>query len=295
MDERSSSSSSSASPFTTEDEIRDENLVGRILARKTAKKKKNRHNNNPNGMMGGIFEEEPTDIVCAVVCDGWNEGSYAYLTCLRNAEDCAQRKVDAAAIDVKISKDVVAAWEAAVTAASKEADAARLATNNAAYAADTANKYAINTKATAEAFAECSAFEACAELEGACCPDKEGEFLSCCSEEVPPASAECSAYEACAGLDGACCPDKEGEFLSCCSDESPPAPDEVEVDVVVVVEEDAPITPSFNITAAYDFIGESGPACAAYTMCENLVENCCPTEKGVMLDCCYGNPPDPVV
>jgi hypothetical protein len=145
------------------------------------------------------------------------------------------------------------------------------------------------------ASAECSAFEACAELEGACCPDKEGEFLSCCSEEVPPASAECSAYEACAGLDGACCPDKEGEFLSCCSDESPPAPDEVEVDVVVVVEEDAPITPSFNITAAYDFIGESGPACAAYTMCENLVENCCPTEKGVMLDCCYGNPPDPVV
>ena len=132
--------------------------------------------------MGGIFEEEPTDIVCAVVCDGWNEGSYAYLTCLRNAEDCAQRKVDAAAIDVKISKDVVAAWEAAVTAASKEADAARLATNNAAYAADTANKYAINTKATAEAFAECSAFEACAELEGACCPDKEDEFLSCCSD-----------------------------------------------------------------------------------------------------------------
>merc|ERR1711966_260124 len=106
--------------------------------------------------------------------------------------------------------------------------------------------------------------------------------------------AECSAYEACAGLDGACCPDKEGEFLSCCSDEPSPAPDEVEVDVVVVVEEDAPITPSFNITAAYDFIGESGPACAAYTMCENLVENCCPTEKGVMLDCCYGNPPDPV-
>merc|ERR1711865_646649 len=36
------------------------------------------------------------------------------------------------------------------------------------------------------------------------------------TEELPPASAECSAYEACAGLDGACCPDKEGDFLTCC-------------------------------------------------------------------------------
>ena len=89
---------------------------------------------------------------------------------------------------------------------------------------------------------ECSAYEACAELEGACCPDKEGEFLTCCQgipnvEEVSPpvpdaadTPKECSAYEACAGLDGACCPDKEGDFLTCCqgipNDEEEESPDD---------------------------------------------------------------------
>merc|ERR1711865_636061 len=38
-----------------------------------------------------------------------------------------------------------------------------------------------------------------------------------CSNICDGTPTECSAYEACAGLDGACCPDEEGKFLACCA------------------------------------------------------------------------------
>ena len=55
--------------FPSEDAIRDEKLVGRILSRKTAKKT-NSHNNNHNGtmMMDGIVGAEPVLPVCDDVC-----------------------------------------------------------------------------------------------------------------------------------------------------------------------------------------------------------------------------------
>ena len=76
LDEWSSSSSLfSASSFTTEDEIQDEKLVGRILSRKTAKKK-NSHNNNQNGMMDGSSSS-------SVVEGCWYEGTQCipWFTC----------------------------------------------------------------------------------------------------------------------------------------------------------------------------------------------------------------------
>jgi len=143
---------------------------------------------------------------------------------------------------------------------------------------------------------ECSAYEACAGLDGACCPDKEGEFLSCCSEEPPPASAECSAFEACAELEGACCPDKEGEFLTCCqgipNDEEEESPDdgsggdggmnpidpEFAVDSPVDPEfaVDSPVDPDFGVAPPVDpeFGVDPPQGCEADTDCEADKEYC---------------------
>ena len=58
---------------------------------------------------------------------------------------------------------------------------------------------------------------------------------------------ECSAYEACAGLDGACCPDKEGEFLTCCAgipnvEEESPNGDATGADATAATTDDAVVT-----------------------------------------------------
>ena len=50
------------------------------------------------------------------------------------------------------------------------------------------------------------------------CVESAAGLPRMCSNICLGTSQECSAYEACAGLDGACCPDKEGEFLTCCAD-----------------------------------------------------------------------------
>merc|ERR1712196_749071 len=34
------------------------------------------------------------------------------------------------------------------------------------------------------------------------------------------------------------------------------------------------------------------PSCAAHSMCAILVGDCCPSKEGIILDCCYGIPPD---
>merc|ERR1712196_569918 len=34
------------------------------------------------------------------------------------------------------------------------------------------------------------------------------------------------------------------------------------------------------------------PSCAAHSMCALLVGDCCPSKEGIILDCCYGIPPD---
>ena len=106
-------------------------------------------------MVGGIFEEEPTE--CAVACSmresNWYKDSN-FFWCIKNAEACAERNVERAAFVAKTAKDAAAATRAAALAALAVADAAREDENNAVFAADTANKYAINTKATAEALAK---------------------------------------------------------------------------------------------------------------------------------------------
>jgi len=144
--------------------------------------------------------------------------------------------------------------------------------------------------------AECSAYDACDGLDGACCPDEEGEFLSCCSEEPPPASAECSAFEACAELEGACCPDKEGEFLTCCqgipNDEEEESPDdgsggdggmnpidpEFAVDSPVDPEfaVDSPVDPGFGVDPPIDpgFGVDPPQGCESDTDCELDKEYC---------------------
>ena len=50
------------------------------------------------------------------------------------------------------------------------------------------------------------------------CVESAAGLPRMCSNICLGTSQECSAYEACAGLDGACCPDKEGEFLACCTE-----------------------------------------------------------------------------
>jgi hypothetical protein len=60
---------------------------------------------------------------------------------------------------------------------------------------------------------QCSAYPACAGLDGDCCPTKDGVTLKCC------AAAACSAAPNCAklGLEGDCCPTSDGVWLECCS------------------------------------------------------------------------------
>ena len=124
----------------------------------------------------------------------------------------------------------------------------------------------------------------------------------------------CAAYPMCKNvLVRSCCPTEEGVMLDCCSGVPTTATGEEEVvideevvpvtgagveededvpaeGVVVVVVEDAPSTFARNSTAAAEFIRATGPRCAAYPMCTALVRKCCPTDDGMMLDCCYGIP-----
>ena len=120
----------------------------------------------------------------------------------------------------------------------------------------------------------------------------------------------CAAYPMCKNvLVRSCCPTEEGVMLDCCSGINPITEtgeeEEEEEEVAVtgagaeededvpaedVVAEDAPSTFARNSTAAAEFIRATGPRCAAYSMCTALVRKCCPTDDGMMLDCCYGIP-----
>merc|ERR1711966_269914 len=60
-----------------------------------------------------------------------------------------------------------------------------------------------------------------------------------------------------------------------------------EEDEDVVLEDE--VTSALNSTTFAEIIRNKVPYCAAYPMCKNvLVRSCCPTEEGVMLDCCSG-------
>ena len=151
--------------FPSEDAIRDEKLVGRILSRKTAKKT-NSHNNNHNGtmMMDGIVGTKPIMFVettfvetepfaCDVVCHSYLQGTQG-MECFREAEDCASIKEDAATVDLKTAVAALEAAQAAVVVASTEVDKARLVAKNAADAAANAATTADNTAFIAKAAAD---------------------------------------------------------------------------------------------------------------------------------------------
>ena len=130
----------------------------------------------------------------------------------------------------------------------------------------------------------CAAYPMCKNvLVRSCCPTEEGVMLDCCSgipttatvEEEEEDEEEVVIDEEVVAVAGAVVEE----------DENVPAED-----VVVVVVEDAPSTFARNSTAAAEFIRATGPRCAAYSMCTALVRKCCPTDDGMMLDCCYGIP-----
>eukprot|EP00980_Cylindrotheca_fusiformis_P019872 scaffold6992_cov102-Cylindrotheca_fusiformis.AAC.4 len=113
---------------------------------------------------------------------------------------------------------------------------------------------------------QCSAYSACSDLVGECCPTTNGAFLDCCydSEDNPPVNngAECANHPACSalGLDGLCCATEEGVTLDCCNGFSNPHQPQTK-------------------------------QCSAYSACGDLVGDCCPTVHGVFLDCCGDQPP----
>jgi len=126
----------------------------------------------------------------------------------------------------------------------------------------------------------CAAYPLCKNvLVRSCCPTEEGVMLDCCSGINPTtATGEEEEEEVVGAATGVGVEDDE--------DEDVPA-EEV---VVVVVVDDAPSTFARNSTAAAELIRTTGPRCAAYPMCTALVRKCCPTNDGMMLDCCYGIP-----
>lgn len=138
--------------------------------------------------------------------------------------------------------------------------------------------------------ASCSAHPECvkAGLTGDnCCPGWGYLNLDCCAEETPtrrPTSKptdrnnnsedSCSAYPKCVELklEGDCCPGNGEKMLDCCFDDTPirrPTPKPTDRD---------------NNTEG---------SCSAYPKCKELklTGECCPTNDGKKLDCCYDEIP----
>merc|ERR1712071_289012 len=82
-----------------------------------------------------------------------------------------------------------------------------------------------------------------------------------------PSGASCHAHPACSGLTGDCCPTVDGVLLDCCSSE-------LEIEHFQVMEE--------------SFDARADGRCDSNWRCQDagLTGNCCPTDGGVMLDCC---------
>jgi hypothetical protein len=104
----------------------------------------------------------------------------------------------------------------------------------------------------------------------------EGHFVN--------ANKLCSAKPACAalGLKGDCCPTAKGVTLDCCkSGATKPVPAPIKKPVVVAPPVKKP--PSSPVSApVLRRRCRNNPGCAKL----NLTGQCCPTAKGVFLNCC---------
>jgi len=82
---------------------------------------------------------------------------------------------------------------------------------------------------------------------------------------------------------------KGGNDYTCTAHSATTPTDDESVEVIEEEEEeDDEEVPSSNRDG-------NDPSCAAYPTCANLVDDCCPTSQGVMLDCCYGIPSEAMV
>ncbi len=104
--------------------------------------------------------------------------------------------------------------------------------------------------------------------------------------------AACSAHPECAarGLTGDCCPTDEDERLDCCSATHLPTPSPTNKPPTPSPTNKPP-TPSPTNKPTIDY---SDSSCAAYPACSHLEGECCPTDDGLKLDCCFEDSDDQV-
>jgi hypothetical protein len=91
-------------------------------------------------------------------------------------------------------------------------------------------------------------------------------------------SSSCSAHSSCSMLAGDCCPTPTGMFLGCCDVLTTSA------QVYNAPQFAASVPVAIASTTSSTTSGDA--TCAAHTACQGLAGNCCPTQDGMMLDCC---------
>jgi hypothetical protein len=100
---------------------------------------------------------------------------------------------------------------------------------------------------------------------------------------VAASSSSCSAHSSCSMLAGDCCPTSTGMFLDCCDVLSNSAPvynaPQFAASVPVAIAEPVPYA---DEPLPYD----DPSMCAMHAQCTGLAGACCPTQDGMMLDCC---------